>query len=521
MSAEPAGSEAATAAATVSDAAPRSRAFLLTLAFCSALCLVPLWAFDYLPMVDLPQNAAQVAIWQRWDDGAFPYSDLLAVNRATPYLLAYVLAYALALVMPVATAFKLLVSAGILGVPFATLLLLRESRGNPWWVFVCFPVGFSFNFYWGFVNYVIATPLALLFVVAALRYAERPTWRRGLGLFLFVQLMFVAHVILFGLCGLLAAAIVLLRAPSFKAALVRWLPLVAALPVCVAWLYNTRSSDAMTREPTAWEHGWRRLPELVSLVVGLPPGAVALLSAALLAAIPFLLGARPSRQLYRWLPLLLVVALFLAAPYKLLGTTLVYERFAVLVLPTLLFALDHRPAAAYPPWRRALAPLLAAGWIVALAVRFWGFHLEVDGFKNVIREVPENRRLLYFSVLNSSEFIPYPVFVYFGVWYQVERGGMVDFSFADFFPPRFRYRPERKPPLPALFRWRPWLFRFDQNGGTLYDYYLVRSPVEVGGALFAGASEPIVPVRREGQWWLYRRGGAPAAGAAPAAAPNR
>lgn len=478
----------------------------MTLALCSGLCLLPLWALDFPPMVDLPQHAAQIAIWLNWDAPGYGYREHLAVNWWTPYLLGNALVFLLAHFMPVLAAFKVLISTAILAIPFITWFLLRESGGNPWWLFVCLPVGFSFNFYWGFVNYMVATPLALLFITLAVRYSTRPTVRRAVTLFLFAHLMFVAHAILFGLCGLIAAAVVLLRAPSLRAAMVRCIPLLGALPLTVGWVTYTHSTEAMAQDPAVWAHGWYRIPELASLTVGLPPSLTSLGSSGLLLTIPFLLGARPARQLYRWAPFALVVVLFMVSPHKILGTSLLYNRFAVLVLPTLLYALDWRQSAEYPAWRHALAPLLAAAWITSLGLRFWGFNMEVGEFRPLIDSMPAHRRVLYFATSTQSDFIPYPVFVYFGTWYQVERGGMVDFSFADFFLPRFRYKPDSKPPLPPLFRWRPWLFRWNQHGGELYDYYLVRSPVDLGRRIFYGASEPIFRERRHGQWWLYRRG---------------
>jgi hypothetical protein len=488
-------------------AAPhQGRAYAYTFLFCSLLCLLPIWVFDYLPMVDLPQHAQQLIIWLHWDDPAYGYQQYFDLNWKTPYLLPNTVVYLLAQFLPAVAAFKVLISLGLLAIPLVARLLLRESGGNPWWVFPVFPIGFSFSFYWGFFNFILATPLTLLFLILAIRYSGEPTRARAVAIFLFAHVMFVGHALLYGLCGLVAGALVLLRAPSPRSAVVRLLPLAASLPIVLLWLSFTYGNEAETRSPPVWGHSLWRIPELFTQVLGMPIGRTALLSAATLVFLPFLLGARPSRRAFRWAPLAVVVTLFLVAPQKALGTSLLYTRFAVFALPTFLYALDQAPRPLLR-WRYALGPLLAAAWLLSLSFRFWGFNLEMAGFNRVIAPMEHHRRVLYFyTVQNLSKFIPYPVFAYSGLWYQVDHGGMVDFSFAEFFPARFRYKPERRPPLPPLFRWRPWLFRWPENGGHLYDYYLVSSESDLGPAIFRGATEPIRLERQEGIWWLYRRG---------------
>lgn len=483
----------------------QGRAYAVVFLLCSALCLLPIWIFDYLPMVDLPQHAQQLTIWLHWDDPAYGYPQHFEVNWRTPYLLPNTLVYLLAQVLPAMAAFKVLISLGLLGIPLVTRLLLRASGGNAWWVFLVFPVGFSFSFYWGFFNFVAATPLALLFLLLAIRYSGEPTRARALVLFLFAHVMFLGHALLFGLCGLMAGVLILLRAPGFRAALARLLPLAASLPIVLLWLTLTYEREAETRAPPVWAPSPWRLPELLTQILGMPIGLVALLGAAILVILPFLLGARASRRAYRWAPLAVVVTLFLVAPHRALGTSFLYPRFAVFALPTFLYALDQAPR----PLRRlryALGPLLAGAWLLSLTLRFWGFNLEMAGFDRVIAPMEHHRRVLYFyTVQNLSKFIPYPVFAYSGLWYQVDHGGMVDFSFAEFFPMRFRYRSGTRPPLPPLFRWRPWLFRWAEHGGNQFDYFLVSAESDLGPRIFHGATEPITLERQEGIWWLYRR----------------
>ena len=93
-------------------------------------------------------------------------------------------------------------------------------------------------------------------------------------------------------------------------------------------------------------------------------------------------------------------------------------------------------------------------------------------------------------------------YLHVGCWYQVERGGIADFSFAEFFPNRFRYKPGMDPPLPYNFEWTPDAFVWAEHGGALYDYFLVR-----GTTLdpFKGATTRIELVARHGEWAVYHQ----------------
>ncbi len=70
-----------------------------------------LWLFDPLPIVDLPEHAAQVALLFQLGDPAFPFAGQYELNLFTPYLLAYLLAAFFALLLPVGLALKATLSA--------------------------------------------------------------------------------------------------------------------------------------------------------------------------------------------------------------------------------------------------------------------------------------------------------------------------------------------------------------------------------------------------------------------------
>ncbi len=91
----------------------------------------------------------------------------------------------------------------------------------------------------------------------------------------------------------------------------------------------------------------------------------------------------------------------------------------------------------------------------------------------------------------------------------MKRGGPVDFSFAEFFANRYRYRPEADPNLPPNIEWRPELFRWALHDGYRYDYLLVRGPPM--SVWFEGAAVQYSQIAENGEWHLLAATPSPAA----------
>ncbi|MDA8019228.1 MAG: hypothetical protein MPN21_17445 [Thermoanaerobaculia bacterium] len=455
-------------------------------------------------MVDLPQHAAQVGTWLRWSEGGFPYSDYLWINWRTPYLVANTLATGLSHLMPVASAFKVVISLALLGVPLATLALLREVGGNPLSAYLAIPAAYSFSFYLGFVAFTLATALSFFFLLLAWRQAERPSRRGAWLIFGFLQLLFFTHPLAFGWAGLIGALLTAARAPNLRSAVHRWIPYLAALTLPIAWLLLTVSRDTLV--PAAQSHGLSRLLQIPAFTVGLPIHDLALVLGVVVLAAPFLGGGRFSPQRTRWIPVLTTLGLFLVTPQLLLGTNYIHQRFGAFLLPTLLFALDPREGVRTRRIRFfLLAP--AALWTAFVLIQSLGYRAEVGAFDEILGHMEENRHVLYLPLDAQSEFLPFPVFLHFGSWYQAQSGGLVDFSFASYFPNRFRYHPERRPPLPSGFEFRPWTFRWREHDGPRYDYFLVRSQRDPS-PLFRKDQAPVVLLATaSGNWWLFARHG--------------
>lgn len=102
------------------------------------------WIAPHLPMVDIPQHAAQISLLRDLLTGKSPWSAQLQINLVTPYLIGYGLASLLSFVMPVVTAMKLLLSVAYISF-FAVSVACRKrvsTESSLDWMFV--PTFFGF-----------------------------------------------------------------------------------------------------------------------------------------------------------------------------------------------------------------------------------------------------------------------------------------------------------------------------------------------------------------------------------------
>jgi hypothetical protein len=482
------------------------RWFSISFWVCCALLAVPLWTVTFLPMADLPQHAAQISIWTRWDDPAMGYPKIYVQNWFTPYLFGYLLTFALTPFMSVKAALTTVITAAVVGVPLATRFLIREIGGNKWWVFAVFPSVFGFAFDWGFFNFLVGIPLALVLLVLSLRYARNPTRRSGVYLLAGFAGLFFVHILLFIYVSLILGITILAKREDWKSGLISLAPVLVLLPLVLFWLVVTRDTEALTHSAMIWElpNLTPRLIRLFSEVAGDALAPWTLFAGAFALALPLFLGARPSRKPARWIPFATTLIVFLVVPHEFLGTAFLYSRFAVFIVPTWLYAMEpakERPSSI----RLVLGPALAITCTSMTMFQFWSYEPEVSGLQEVIDRMPRNARVLSVPIYRNSRYFRTPVFLHTPCWYQAEKGGIVDFSFAINFPLLFRYRPEVEPKIPHLFVWDTRLLDWKQHGGASYDYFVVRDFSKEPSSFLARVGAPVAFVGRSGPWQLFER----------------
>jgi hypothetical protein len=467
--------------------------------------LVPIWSVKYLPMVDLPQHAAQITLWMHLDDPAWGLAGEFQLNPYSPYLLGYALARIVGTFTSALVAVKVVVTLAILALPVSMQVLLDRWRGDRFWALLGFPLAFGVAFYWGLFNYLVAVPAAVLYVALAARYAELPTLRRAVVLGLAGCGLYVAHALILGICSVVAFALIALRAGGLRNLVVRALPLGLPLALAAAWARWTYTTDPYVRQAVWWNLGLHRVWYFPWVMLGADNFNTAELVAFLLMAATLLLAASRGGAAARWLPATICVAGYLLAPSSVFGTALIHGRIAELAAVFTVVAVA--PLAARSPSRRTQVArtaivALVLGWTVLLTVRFRAFDEDAVGLDTVIAAIPPGQKVLGLMFAQDSRSVPGYPFLHAGAWYQAEKGGVFGFSAASFFPALIRYGPNASGPVATEeFALDPSKFDWSRDGW--YDWFIVRAPVDAGPFLVRTATVPISLRVHDGSWWLY------------------
>lgn len=494
-----------------------TRGYRIAFALLAAACAVPLLVTYRLPMIDLPQHAAQITIWKYFDDPCYGFARTYEMNWYTPYLLGYAVTRAFAVLMPVNAAIKLTLWLAILAVPLSMRMLARRAGVDEWLTLLGFPLAFSFSFFWGFLNTVVAVPLAIVYVTLAYDYAREQSGRRASVLACIAVLLTAGHALIFTGAALAAGFLhlTLWRTPK-RMLLTAW-PYVIPLPFLLLWTGRIADHDRIATGSTMWFEPWTRVVKIFSELLAADRDTVAMLMSLALLAVAALAGVRFSREPLRWIPAIVFGALYFAGPDVLQGVAYINGRFAVLFAAFLLFAMTPGKAIVPRPLAHALIVASVLAWMVVLTGRFHAFGREAEQFDRIVDRLEPNRTVMSLIFDRSSGVMPGPLYLQWGAYYHERKGGIINWSFANSFPSLIRYRAGAEIRETRGLYGNPSVFNWRSNDAR-FDYYLVRAASrESGDSIFAGAPELFVLRARSGSWWLYERTRAlpPAARCAP------
>lgn len=445
------------------------RIVIAAMALVALLCV----AFRYLPMVDLPQHYAMVSILRHHGDPSWDFARRYAFDFVSrPYATVYLLATALAWVMPLAAAMRIVVATCVIA-PFVGLFLLLRATDRPTLpVLFVLPFAFGALFHWGFLNFLLGTGMFLAGLALVVRAQERP--RAAIALAVFAPLLLLTHF--HGLVMLLVTA------PLFafgfggklRRVIVALVPagLLAALFVAITW---RQAEGQWARMSPSFGERLARFDEFAAagFLEPWPDVFVVLLVLALGASFFFTpeegraLSGR-ARAVFA-VALGMQIVLYFVLPLNTNTATFVSARHALLVL---LLVVPLFPPVAKLRIPALLVFLLSFGLAFVHLRRFDREARDLDG---ILPVMARNQRVLPLIFAPRSASVHPSTFPYlhFAAYYQAEKGGELARSFAVVWNVPIRYRSDyARYPIREELEWRPGAVT--EEDLRHFDYVLVR-----------------------------------------------
>ncbi len=347
------GPAAPVTAETCSREEPSAKAFWLSFALALVASLLPLWLVRYLPMIDVPQHLSMIQVWNQLGDPDSPFHQFFMHRPGfTPYLTYYWVVSTLGVLLPLEAANRVFVSACVVGLPLATLALLRSLGRSPWLALLACPLAYDFSLRYGFLNFssgVVLCVAGLAIYVKRLRGSARG-WPWELALVMVPVACAMSHAVS---GGLFFGALVVLAAPFPQ----RWfgtaVRAVPAMALLMSWavpsLFGHRSEELafgeLKLEPLATH--WEKFPESTFSWFEGHGGTIMLLAYSTLVVVCAVLASRQRLSDSTGLVAVRAMMVFACAawlaylflPWDTERILLVYPRFASLALLATLVAI--------------------------------------------------------------------------------------------------------------------------------------------------------------------------------------
>jgi hypothetical protein len=522
-----------------------------TIAYWGGVFLVAasLFVSKLLPCVDYPQHLALADVARRLGDPHSPDHAWFKVNWFTYNGLFHFVVAQLSRVMPIELAGRVVVAASIAILAAAVLALVRVLRRPPSYAALFVPVLFSFSVGWGFVNYALATAIAVVALVFIARVLVRPTIPGVLAIAFTGLLCAFGHVLAMIVLCLTAAAFApeiawrrTARAGSrithlFRATLrsaIALAPLLLGCAFCVRVYIEQYVWDPhMYKDPTLEGTApplWQKLVYFGAFATDLNydhADQVVLLAAFVVMAAAAIVAWRRAAARSRdasespplYAPFVLLTIAYFATPMVLVGTHLIFPRLAQGVVLGALFA---TPSLAGALGARMRKYALAVGVLCGVSTFVHGaiYAYETNDASRVIDELPEGRGAT--AVLWDTGTFAYRngALVHLQAYYAARKHGRWAFAFARYLSVPVRFRAYSQPAWPL----RGWEFDgSDYNPRCKYarafDLAIVRAPLDmstddsseyaVRRLVFGKDADKVTRLSHHGEFWAFDTKGLP------------
>jgi hypothetical protein len=517
-----------------------------------ALVVASLFATRLLPCVDYPQHLALSDVARRLMDPASPAHREYVLNVFTYNGLFHLLVARLATLLPIEAAGRLVVSLSIVAMAGGVLALVRTLRRPAAHAGLFTPVLFSFSLGWGFVNYTLASAIAVWALVFVARAARRPTPSDAAASLVLGLACAFAHVLAMLILCAGAAALALevaWREPPGGAigggrvlrvtarTIVALAPLLLGCAYCIAVYQRQYDWDPnMYRDPTIEGSApplWQKVVFFGAFALDLFGDQtdqilmwVTLGIMAWCAATAWRERRKGERDREAPAPILAPFVVFaiayFATPMVLIGTHLIFPRLAQWVVLGAVLAMPSFPAAVAARGQRAVLGLgVLAGMNLFAHCALFGW--ETADASTVIDELPPGRAVT--AVIWDPWTIAFRngTLTHLAAYYAARKHAEWSFAFARYLSVPVRFKPSSQPAWPA----RGWEFDAEAYDprcqyARAFPLVIIKAPegvprdasgeARVRQLVFKRDADAVKLLSHHGRFWAFDSAGLPADG---------
>ncbi len=504
----------------------------LTIVFWLAAAVMAL-AFGlcrYPPMVDYPQHVAIGAVLRRLSDPesaerAFYFTNFVSYNGGIEVAIAFLSRW-----MRPEVAGRVLLAAHAIVFPYAALSLCKVRNRPRWHALLTLPIVYNYTTGWGFANFAIAVPIALLVVSYWLRIVDgcRAVWLLALTVLLALVVAYTHVLVMLCICVVVAVvSLTKLLGDSDDSIVTRiqrlWAPGVVMAPAVGYSLVAYHWTKTYAGQ--AWEHAWAEgsddpLWHKMRYVLFNATGNFADSTDQILLASAILIGtwiairgaSARAEPRARWIAFTFL-GLYFLVPKVFIATFHIYARFlpfagafAVAALPSVGLK-DRR-------WLAGAAGIVA---VMTAANCFYKFQTvpEVDDALAIIDDAPAGHSLIGVTYDPSPRTLFREIWVHLPALYQARKQGLIAYTFMRNESPPVHYKPGKEPArAPGGIEWRADLYDPHAHFARTYDLVLVRTWLGQDGAtvdprdwVFQDLAPFVKQISRRGRFFLYDASG--------------
>lgn len=475
------------------------RLFVLVICITIVFLMYP----TYLPLVDLPQHAAQVTSLDSILKQQYLWGGFTELNWDTPYLTGYLSWLLLYQIFDIKTSAKVFIVCIFLLYCLSIHLLRKYFKAPALLEWAALTSFFGFAYQWGFVTFLLAIPIGIFFFLVNMKWVAKPQIGTWLAIIVFGSLLYVSHVLIFAFFCFLTYGYYLVthvlkeNEGEFSFALPpikSWL--IYSIPY---WLFAyllyryVNKPDPFTEANASFDIyvfqplGQKTLELLYMPWNMLGDNGLYTVVAILMLIAPVLMGYKPSKEINKYILLFGFFIIWYALPDNAFHTSMIYQRFSMFFV--LFYFIFWEKKKHESGIQRALQKIGCG--IFILSIGFWMVNLfnnnvqfeqvsDTKAFNQLLPQMePQKRVLTMFDpdLRSSGKLSSNMEYIYLGNWYQAEKKGWVDFNFAWFLPQIVRFQLGSTPEKLSM---GPWVSEPVISGlqyCNQYDYLLMKTNV--------------------------------------------